>query len=71
MIIKVKVKPNSGRNEFIIEKDYCIAYVKERAENNRANESLVLMIAKKYGVSKKKVRIKNPKSRKKIIDIDI
>lgn len=71
MIINVKVKPNSIKNKFVkIEENEYIVEIKEPAENNRANVSLLKMLSKEFGVSYKKVKIKNPNSRKKIVEID-
>ena len=70
MIIKVKVKPNSlkeriekfGENEYKID-------VKEPAENNKANMRVVNLISKELNVSYRDIKIKNPNSREKIIEI--
>lgn len=71
MIINVKVKPNSkedkiektGENEFII-------HVKEPAEDNKANIKVINLLSKEFGVSFRKIMIKNPRSRDKIIEIE-
>lgn len=70
MIIMVKVKPNSKEDkiEKIAEREYVI-YVKEPAEDNKANIRLVNMLAKEFDVSFNKIKIKNPTSRKKIVEI--
>lgn len=70
MIIKVKVKPNSKNSllEKIEEFEY-IAFVKAPAEDGKANKDLINLLAKEFGVSFKKIKIKNPKSRKKLIEI--
>lgn len=70
MILYVKVKPGSSKerierisdNEFRVE-------LKERAQDGKANRRLINLLAKEFGVSVKDVRIKNPKSRKKIVEI--
>lgn len=70
MKISVKVKPNSriesikeiSENEFIV----C---VKEPAREGKANFKVIKLVAKKFGVSSKNVKIKNPSSRKKLVEI--
>lgn len=72
MIIHVKVKP--GAKEEIINKiddnNYEIS-VRERAEDNKANVRVINILAKEFRVSYKKISIKNPKSRKKIVEIEV
>ena len=71
MIINVKVKPNSLKDEVvkIADGDYEIS-VREPAEDNRANIRVINLLAKEFGVSYDKIKIKNPKSRKKIVEIE-
>ena len=70
MIIKVKAKPNSKdeKIEKISESEFII-HVKEPAEDNKANIRIINLISKELGVSYKKIMIKNPTSREKIIEI--
>ncbi len=70
MIIKVKVKPNSLRDEIVRNEDgsYSV-WVKERAEDNRANKRLINILARKLGVHFSRIKIKNSVSRNKIIEI--
>jgi len=70
MIIKAKVKPNSKEEkiEKISENEYVIS-VKEPAENNKANIRLINLLSKELNVSYKCIKIKNPTSRDKIIEI--
>lgn len=70
MIIFVKVRPGSKKEkiEKISEGEYVVS-VKEPAENNRANKKVVNLLAKEFGVSFQKVKIKNPTSRRKIVEI--
>ena len=70
MIIQVNVKPNS-KEEYIEEmsdKEF-LAHIKESAINGKANNALINLLAKKFKVSYKQIIIKNPRSRKKIIEI--
>jgi uncharacterized protein YggU (UPF0235/DUF167 family) len=70
MIIKAKVKPNSkeekiekiGKNEYEIN-------VKEPAEDNKANIRVINLLSKELNTSHKNIKIKNPASRYKIIEI--
>ncbi len=72
MIIHVKVRPGSKEEkiERVSESEF-IVNIKERAEKGKANESLVRLLAKEFGVSSKDVLIKNPSSRKKVIEIKL
>ena len=72
MIINVSVKVNSNENKLIkISESEYIAEVKEPAEKNKANVQLIKMLSKEFNVSHKKIRIKNLKSRKKFVKIDL
>ena len=70
MIIKVKVKPNSKEEkiEKISENENKIE-VKEPAEDNKANICVTNLLSKALDVSYKDIKIKNPTSREKIIEV--
>lgn len=70
MILYVKVKPGAKEEkiEKISETEYLVL-LKARPEKGKANEQLIKIMAKELNVSQKKIEIKNPKSRKKIIKI--
>ena len=70
MIINIKVKPNSGESkiEKISDNEY-VAFVMEKAEDNKANKELINLLAREFNVSYRKIKIKNPKSRKKMVEI--
>lgn len=72
MIINVKVRPNSREEkiEKISEKDYIIC-VKELPEKGKANKRVIRLLSKKFRVSSRKIYIKNPLSRKKIVEINL
>ena len=72
MIIRVNVKPKSKTEsiEEVFPREYCIR-LKEKAEDEKANKKLINLLAKEFGVSFKAIKIKNPKSRNKIVEIDI
>mgnify|MGYP001593820064 CR=1 FL=1 len=70
MIIKVRVRPRSKEEsvERIFPREYNVR-IKERAEDRKANTRLINLLAKEFGVSFKAIKIKNPKSRSKIVEI--
>jgi len=70
MNIFVSVKPGSKEEkiEKISNTEYKIS-IKEPAEKGRANARLINIISKELGVSFKNIKIKNPTSKKKIIEI--
>lgn len=70
MIIKVKVKPNSNENkiEKVDDNEYN-ADITEKAEDNKANIELIKLLSKHFNISHKNIKIKNPKSRNKIVEI--
>ena len=71
MIIKVKTIPKSNISEIekVSEKEY-IAHIKSSPINNKANIELINLLSKEFSVPHKQIKIKNPTSRKKIIDIN-
>ena len=67
MIIKVKVKANSGKQEIIKDNGNYIAYLKSAPENNKANIELLKLIGKHF---KKTARIKTGiRGRNKTIEV--
>ncbi|MFH1585515.1 MAG: DUF167 domain-containing protein [archaeon] len=67
MLIKVKVKPNSGKQEVIKKEDDYLVYLKSSPENNRANLELVRILSRHFN---REVRIKRGfKSREKVVEI--
>lgn len=70
MIIHVNAKPGSFKKELIkIGENEYTAYLKKQPEKGKANIELIKMIARELGVSPREVHIKNPASRKKIVEI--
>ena len=70
MIIRVKVKPNSKKEEIIdLGNGNFEVYLKEKAEDGKANLKLIKLLSKRFVRSYKDIKIKNPKSRNKIIEI--
>ena len=57
------------RVEKLSENEYLVC-VKEPAERNKANIRLTNLLARYFKVLPKNIRIKNPTSRKKIVEIN-
>ena len=72
MIIKVNVKPGAKEEklEKISDGEYSVS-LKERAEDGKANKRLFDLLAKEFDASFRDIKIKNPKSRKKIVEITL
>ncbi|MEM4259260.1 MAG: DUF167 domain-containing protein [Candidatus Pacearchaeota archaeon] len=70
MILKIKVKPNSKEEkiEKLSNNEYKIS-VKEPAKDNKANIRIVNLLSKELNTNHKNIKIKNPTSRDKIIEI--
>ena len=72
MIINVKVKPGSLHdNVKRLEDGSYLIFTRENAVGGKANVSVIKLLSKEFGVSYKNIHIKNPTSRKKIVDITI
>lgn len=70
MIIRVHVKPGSVKEQIVkIGECEFVVSLKERAEDGKANARLINVLAKELGVNFREVTIKNPSSRRKIIEI--
>jgi len=68
MILKIKVQPNSGRQEIIkISEDEYKVFLKKSPEDNKANIELTKLLTKHLG---KKVKIiKGKTSKKKLVEV--
>jgi len=55
--IKVKVKPNSKSEEVTQEGDNFIVKVKEPPKEGKANQAVIKLLAKHFGVPQSQVRI--------------
>lgn len=68
----VSAKPGSTKGPLVeVADDGLVVYLRERAVDGAANEGLVALLAKHFGVSKSKVTIvRGHSSRHKIVDID-
>jgi len=70
MIIKVKVIPNSKKECITKKDDLLIVKVREKAENNKANNRLIELLSNYFKVKPYQVNIiKGLKSRVKIVEI--
>ncbi|MEK6856283.1 MAG: DUF167 domain-containing protein [Nanoarchaeota archaeon] len=69
MIIFVKVKPNSKENKLVKKGEEYTAYISEPADKGKANNALIRLLAKEFGVGKSDIKIKTPISRRKIVEI--
>jgi uncharacterized protein (TIGR00251 family) len=71
MIIKVKVKPGSGKQEIVkfFNEEYVVS-LKQRAEGNKANTELIKLLKKYFDAEAGNINIiKGLKSRNKIIEV--
>ncbi len=70
MKIQIKVKPNSKTEEVSQEGDNFVVKVKEPPKEGKANQAVIRLLAKHFGVSQGQVRILSGfKSRSKVIEI--
>ena len=71
MLIRVKVFPKSKKDEIIKKsEDSFEVKVKEKPEQGRANEKVLQILSKFFGIEKNKFRlIKGGKSRSKIFEV--
>ena len=72
MVINVSVKAGSNENsiEKIGECKY-VAKVDKPADKNKANIALLKLLSDYFNVSYKKIKIKNPTSRNKFVEIKL
>ncbi len=71
MKIQVQVKPNSKSEEVSQEGDNFIVKVKEPPEKGRANQAVVRLLAKHFGVPQSQLKILSGfKSRSKVISVE-
>jgi len=71
MIIEVKVKSRSGRQEIVeVGENNYLAYLKSEAENNKANLELINLTAKYFNTPYGSIRIKRGlRSKNKVLEI--
>ena len=72
MKIIINVKPNSFEDSVEKKEDGSfIVRVKERAQDGKANEKVIRLLSRYFGVSVSEVRIKNFRSRRKVVEIGL
>ena len=70
MKIQVNVKPNSRTEELGREGDSFIVKVKEPPKEGKANQAVIKLLARHFGVSQSQVRILSGfRSRSKVIEV--
>ena len=70
MIIQVMVKPGAKVEKIVDSGSDLVVYLHARAHDGEANEALVKVLAKYYGVSKSQVTIlKGTKNHHKVVEI--
>ena len=70
MRIQVKVKPNSRNEEVSQEGDSFIVKVKEPAKEGKANQAVIKLLAKRFGIPKSQVRMLSGfKSKNKVVEV--
>jgi uncharacterized protein (TIGR00251 family) len=55
--INVKVIPNAGKNELVKTADGYKAYVQSPPTDGKANEALIRLLSKEFGVPKSRIEI--------------
>lgn len=70
MKIRAKVKPNSKTEEVIQEGDGFVIKVKEPAREGKANQAVIKLLARHFGVPQSQIRIASGLgTRSKVIEI--
>jgi uncharacterized protein (TIGR00251 family) len=70
VIIRVNVKPNSKIEELTHEGDDFTIRVKEPAREGKANQAVIKLLARHFGIPRSQVRILSGlRSRSKVIEI--
>jgi uncharacterized protein (TIGR00251 family) len=70
--INVKVISNAGKNEFVKTADGYKAYIKCPPVDGKANEALIKLLSKEFGVSKSNIEIiRGLTSREKVVAVSL
>jgi hypothetical protein len=70
MKIQVRVRPNSRTEEVTQEGDSFVVRVKEPPRDGKANQAVIKLVARHFGVRQSQVRILSGfKSRNKVIEV--
>lgn len=71
MIINVKAKLYSREAKLMrVDDGEYLAHLTKIPDKGKANDELVGLIAKEFKVGRNKIKIKNPASRKKIVEVE-
>ena len=71
MKIQVKVKPNSKTEELSQEGDIFIVKVREPPKEGKANQAVIKLLAKHFGVPQSQVRILSGfRSKDKLVEVE-
>ena len=57
LVIKIKIVPNSSKNDIIIEDGFIKVKVTAQPIENKANKALIEFLSKKYKISKSSIEI--------------
>ena len=70
MIIHVKVHPGYNIEKIVRFSDKELeVWLKERAVKGKSNLALIKILAREFKVPQENIKIKNPKARKKVVEI--
>lgn len=69
--INIKVIPRAKHNKIVEEKDRLKVYLTAPAQDNKANEALIKMLADYYNIRKSRIKIISGQlSRNKMVEIE-
>ena len=69
MIYKLKVFPNSKKQEINKKQDILYVYVKEKPVHNRANIEVIKLLSKYFNVPQKQIKLRGLSSKNKFVEI--
>lgn len=70
MIIRAKIKPGAKEESITMtSKGVYVISLKEMAHDGKANRRLINILSKELGINWRMIKIKNPKSRDKIVEV--
>ncbi len=69
MRVSVLVVPNAKRDEVVEEGDHLKVYVRAPPVRGKANEAVIEVLAKFFGVKKSDIILSGEKSREKVIEV--
>jgi len=72
MLIEIKVIPSSGKSELTKTETGYRARIKSAPVDGKANEELVALLSREFGVPKNRIEIKKGRTgRNKIVSVDV